>query len=72
MHNCKLPQENQMNHPLENGLASSFDKPINQENDYGANAKDLKKLKSEWSIESPLRRNFGRSFKAVCWECCED
>jgi hypothetical protein len=44
MHTCKLPQDNQRKHPLENGSASGFDKPIDQENASGANAKDLKKI----------------------------
>ena len=46
------------NHPLENGSASGFDKPIGQEKASGVDSKDLKKLKSERSLEiSPLQRN---------------
>lgn len=44
-------------HPLENGSASGFDNPIGQENISGVDPKDLKKLKSERSLESPLRRS---------------
>lgn len=43
-------------HPLENGSASGFDKSISQENISGVD-KDVKKMKSERSLESPLRRS---------------